>query len=138
MKGKIKQSVRYFLYLIMFLSGWYCVTYWRTTVFGISVDSVGGQLYMAAICMFPLSLVFRLVLKLVGDNFRPSRFILQVIVIAVLVIAASEVWASSEEYVFKKNYAESKKTNDVSKSRRWPFTNNHMGYDKKAGFYAGD
>ena len=121
---------------MIFLLSWYFVTSWRTTEFGVSVGNIGGQLLTALISIFPLSLMGLLFLKLARYDLSVKIFIRQILIIAVMVVVLSEVWASSEEYLFKRKCAGN--TSEISQSRWWPFTNSHFGYSKEGGFYAGD
>jgi len=126
----------WFLYFMIFLMSWYTVTFWRTTGFGISVESIGCQLGMVFISIFPLSLGALLLLLLVGYDLQLKKFVGRILIIAVMVIVLSEIWASSEEYLFKKKCTLN--TGDVEQvvwqGRWWPFTNNHLGYHKGAFF----
>ncbi len=133
---KVKQIIKCLLYFMIFLLSWYFVTGWRTTEFGVSINSIGGQIITAFISIFPLSLVALLFLILARYNLHVKKFVVQILIIAVLVIVISEIWASSEEYLFKKKCTEN--TSDVThvvwQVRWWPFTNNTLGYHKGVFF----
>lgn len=133
---QIKRIIKWFLYFIIFLVSLYNVTFWRTTFFGVSINSIGGQLITAFIYIFPLSLGALLFLKLAGYNLRIKNFVQRILIIALLVIVLSETWASSEEYMFKKKCAG--EISEVMQSRWRPFSSNYLVYDKEDGFYAGD
>ena len=132
---RIKQIVKWFLFLVMFILSWYFVTSMRTTEFGLSVIGIVGQLYTVLICIVPLGLATILFLKLIRHDFALKNIIWQILIIALLVIALSEIWASSEEYSFQKKCTGN--TSELSQGRCWPFTNNHLGY-RDGSFYAGD
>ncbi len=135
--AKNKQYCTWILYFIMFFLSWYCVTYWRTSSFGMSVSGFMEQLYMLAISIIPIALIGVLVLKLIRHQLQIKIYFKHVLIIAILVVIASESWASTEEYLFKRK-ANLDMYSDVYEGRWVPFDNNHLGYSPQTGFYAGD
>jgi hypothetical protein len=72
-----------------------------------------------------------------------KNFVRQILIIATIVIVLSEIWASTEEYMFTRNVTENStdildNSGTVFKDRWWPFTTNYMSYCKDDGFNAGD
>lgn len=130
---QVKRIVKYFLYFVIFIACWYFVTLMRTTEFGMTISSIVGLLYATALSLFPLSLVaFLLLMLLDRHNLRLMTFVRHIIIIAFMVIILSELWASSEEYLFKKKCTENNDdvAQEVWQRRWWPFTNNSLGYQE--------
>ena len=135
-----RNIIKWLLLFTIFLLSWYLTTSWRTTEFGLSIVTFELQLFTTFITIFPFSLLALLFLKLVRYDLPLKKFVAQILIIAVLVMVLSEVWASSEEYMFKKKCAENNNNvvaQDVSQVRRWPFSNHTLHY-YKGDFFAQD
>ena len=122
-----KHIVKWFLYFMAFLLSWCFVTYLRTSEFGVSIDTIiRTELFGAVYSLVPLSLVALFALMATGCKVKLKNFVLQMLIIAVLVMVSSEIWASSEEYMFKKKCTGT--TSEIWKSRWWPNGGNDLHY----------
>ena len=143
---QIKKIIKWLLFFMIFLLSWLWVTQFRTMSFGFSIAHSGWLLVPLFMCMYPLSIVALIFIVLTERKLPHKKFVKeliifvpQMLIIAVLVMLLSEIWASSEEYLFKKKCTENTVNVEqvVWKVRRWPFTNHTMGYHKGV-FFAQD